>query len=787
MIALLLAVMIQAGSPEVTASVDRTRLTVGEELVLSIRGTSDSDEPMRITLPPLDGFQIIARSERTEVAFGGAGGRTTTLEVRLRAARSGSFQLGPVTALQNGASARTTPITIVVAPGAQAAQAVSARLRALLERAPPPRRPGEPALVLVISSGRVYVGEQVDVVTAAWFPRDLRARLRRPPTLAPPSLSGVWSYPQPAPPGIAASRQVGGTWYDLFVSHQIVFPLVPGELEIARASLQYSVPVAMQFFSQEERYTLQSNAAALTVLPLPDAGRPTGFAGAVGRGLAIERTTGAAGGVAVRAGETLPIEVTISGVGNVALWPAPDLEWPTGLRHYQDRIDDRITAEAGRLGGTKLFRYLALPDSAGPLRLPPIRYSYFDLDREAYRTLRVPAVNLSVAPTSEAQASRPTPPPLLASARPSIARTVLRGPPAIVWGAVGVLPVLAWLVVTWRDERRRRHGRRQADVNPGIDASDRKLLAALRSLVADAETRTGATLIAALRAAGVDPALAQRIARARDEFLARRYGPALAGSRGEREITREMDELTHALGGQSRHRERRSRAVRLTVLLLLVMPARASGAVAQAGPEQLYDEGAFRAAADGFARRTVAEPGVAAHWYGLGASEYRLGSDARAGAAWVRAARLAPRSAAVRRALRLVPAPDASSLRRLRVVPATPDELALAGAVLWLAGWGLVLFGPRRRRGRYAWVIGAGAVLALAAVGTHAYYSRPLAVVVAEGPMRLSPHGRAPEVARLSPGTAVQPRRESGGWVLVQRSGGPTGWLPDNALVDVSE
>jgi hypothetical protein len=306
---------------------------------------------------------------------------------------AGAIRIGAVTAQQGASVVRTAAITVVVGPGTPGTNTVSPRLRGLLERAPPPHRPGEPALVLVASSDRVYVGEQVDIVTAAWFPRDLRARLRRPPTLSPPGLAGVWSYPQPTPPGIAASRQVAGTWYDLFVSHQIVFPLTAGTIDVSRASLQYSVPVAMQFFSQEERYTLESNPVRLTVDPLPAAGRPAGFSGAVGRGLALSRTVGPS----VRAGEALPIEVTLEGEGNVALWPAPELAWPEGLRHYQDRTDDRISPVAGRIGGSKVFRWLAMPDSAGPVRLPPISYPYFDLDAEEYRMATAPGVQQGVA------------------------------------------------------------------------------------------------------------------------------------------------------------------------------------------------------------------------------------------------------------------------------------------------------------------------------------------------------------------------------------------------------
>ncbi|HEU4829289.1 MAG TPA: BatD family protein [Gemmatimonadales bacterium] len=779
MSALLLLLAVQAGMPSVTATVDRTRLAVGEELLLTVRASGAADQPIRISLPPLDGFEVTARSERTEVAFAATDSRTTTLEVRLRPTRAGTFRLGPISAQQGASTVRTAAVTVSVT-GSAGPAVVTPRLRSLLERAPPPRRPGEPALSLIASDTRIYVGEQVDVITAAWFPRDLRARLRRPPTLSPPSLTGVWSYPQPTPPGISASRQVGGTWYDLFVSHQVVFPLVAGRVEIARASLQYSVPVAMQFFSQEERYTLESNDVVLDVLPLPATGRPATFAGAVGRGITIERTAPRT----ARSGEAVPIEVVVRGAGNVALWPVPDLRWPDGVRQYQDRTDDRIETTAGRLGGEKRFRFLAIPDSAGPVTLPAVEYPYFDLDAEAYRVARAPAVTFVVAPGAESATSRPTPPPLIERRSAPLASRALGALPAPVWIGITLLPLLAWGGLEARDRARDRRRRRKTDLRPDLAASGRRLLMALRNLVSDAETRTGTELVAALRASGVEVPLAQRIARVRDEFLATRYGPAPASGRTEAEITREMDELTRALGGQSRHRERRGRQVALTIALALLLPALAA---AQLSPERLYADGAYRAAAEAFARRAATEPAVAAHWYGLGAAEYRAGSDARASAAWQRAARIAPRAPSVRRALRLVPPPDPVSARRFWVSPVSPAELALAGLAAWLAGWGLIYRNRRRPRLRYLALLATGLALGLAALGVELQYRRPLAVAVRPVPLRISPHERADEIGPTENGTALRPVRRDGAWVLAEASPGRLGWLPADALVFVSE
>src|SRR5207249_10526990 len=56
--------------------------------------------------------------------------------------------------------------------------ALTPQARALLEAAPPPRRADEVALRLYVPAETVLVGQQVDVVLAAWVPRDVNQRTR---------------------------------------------------------------------------------------------------------------------------------------------------------------------------------------------------------------------------------------------------------------------------------------------------------------------------------------------------------------------------------------------------------------------------------------------------------------------------------------------------------------------------------------------------------------------------------------------------------------------------------
>jgi len=781
--ALLALALLQSGGPTLNAEVDRDRVAVGEELTYHLRASSHSQLPMQVTVAPFNGLEIVSRSERSEVTLGPVPERTTVLEVRLRAVRPGRWQLGPARAIQGRDTVETAALVVdVSANRAATASALNPRLRALLERAVPPA-PGHAAVDLMVSADSVTVGEQVDVVTTAWFPRDLRLQLRRPPTLQPPVIDAVWSYPQATPAGIAATRSIGGQWYDLFVAHQVVFPLVPGRVVIPRATLKYSTPVALQFFSQEERYALTSRADTLSVQPLPEAGRTPGFTGAIGSGLRLERRVIPP---AARAGEAVSVELVLTGEGNSALWPAPLPAWSSTVRAYTDRVEERVTSTDGRVGGVKTFRFLVVPDSAGALALPAVSYDYFDLAAGRYLSLGLPAGSVPVAPGGELAASTALPPPLLQPGPPPLAWRLGHRVPDWGWLLVLLLPPLVLAVVRARPVQERlltryasRRRRAAPVVRSELATAEDELDALVKALVPDPDRRSGAGLAAAVRAAGADAELAARVAAARDRLLARRYGPT-ASLAGDPALAGEVRELAKRLGGSLR-----GWTTRGAMVLLVLAAGRATAVPAQAPtPEVLYEQGSLTAAADGFAHRAEAEPAMAEHWYDLGAAYYRMGASGRALAAWLEAYRLAPRSSEVRQALRLTPPPDATSARWTWTPPVTPEELLLGGAVGWLLGWIGWTFRPRIRE-RWLVLLVFSAIALGAGLGLRAWYRRPLGVVLERATLRLSPHGLAPVVLPLEAGSAVRVLRRVPGWVMVRAPAEQEGWLRDEAVAAV--
>src|SRR5207237_9311534 len=153
-------------------------------------------------------------------------------------------------------------------------------------------------------------------------------------------------------------------------------PPTPCRLPLPPATVEYAVPASFAFFGGEDRYSWGSDTVPGQVLPLPGAPATAGDPPAVARGLSLDLRLDPPNG---RVGEPIAVTATLSGVGNVALWPEPVIAWPPGFRSYPGETATRIEARDGRIAGAKTFHYLVMPDSVGSFQMPAVRDPYYDL------------------------------------------------------------------------------------------------------------------------------------------------------------------------------------------------------------------------------------------------------------------------------------------------------------------------------------------------------------------------------------------------------------------------
>ncbi len=750
-----------ATSVSVEAVVDRASVPVGDEVVYSVRVASAKAGSFRVELPQLDGLLMVDRTERLDEARAAGQPRAYFLEVRFRAAQVGTWRIDPVLVFLGSEATMAPPVTVVVTGTGSGSPAPNPRVASLIGRVPNPSANEPATLSVVVSKDRLYQGEQLDILTAAWFSRSLRARLRRPPSLKPPALAGVWTVPQPAVPGIVATRAIGDDVYDLFVSHQVAFPLTAGSVVVPAARLEYAVPTSRRASGDERTVEAASDPVPIDVLPLPDPGS-TPFRGPTAAGMKI--------GYGVRslpahAGEPLPVDLTVTGSGNLAFWLPPDIAWPAGTRAYLDRTVDEERTEAGVLGGTKTFRYLVLPDSVGSVALPTVTYGYFDPGSTTYR---VATANGMVLPVLAGRTRVDREPPVLAGDGQigSWGELFAAGSP---WWWIGVLLPLGLIGLGGlvRLRRPRQTGRpRRTDPLEDLEQ-------VIARLVPEAERGAPDRLEHGLRRAGIDRDMAADITRLKGAADRVRFTPGDATRLGvlQADVAATVARLPKGL-------------VRGLVAGLLLVIAQGAAGEATERPDVLYRQGAFGPAARGFAAKAKTS-GTWQDWYNAGAARYAEGRDAEA--AWYldRALRAAPR-ARPPRVLWSALERQYEPLHAAR--PPAGLTRAEAGA-LALGAWALLLGAAvlLRRRRVPATLAAVVAVVALAASvawpaagGSYGFLRAPLA-------LRRSPHGLAPEQASLAALTKVSIVRQTPGWVLVLDKDGREGWVPVSALASADQ
>lgn len=771
MVAAMLAFGLALQQPQATVQVDRTEVPVGGILTLTLSVRASASLPIEIAEPAFDGFEVVDRRDRSQVSVED-GVRVTIRDIRLRAQRPGRAMIPAFRIQQEGAAVESTPIAVTVTGSVPVPPVLTPRVRGMIQRAAPPSVDDSAAVIVSVlpSAERVRLGEQLDLVVTAWFPRDVRDRLRAPPTLLPPDVRGAWGYAGAAPTAVVTSREVRGRTYDLFIYHEIVFALTPGDLEVGPATVSYNVPVSGSFLSREVRQEVQSEPFLVAVQPPPAEVGP-GVVAAEDVAVGVD-----APATELRVGDAAIVTVTVSGIGNVALWPEPELRWPPGVQAYQQRATVDVTSVDGRIGGTKAFEYLVVADTAGTHRLPAPRLVYFDLALGELRTVESePIVFLTPEgprPVSPVRAALPL---LRRSPWSDAARLPDRWPPWFAALVVLAPPVVA-AGVRWRVRRGHRQRQEPAGARQprdGLARLEADVRGVLDRLAPGADAKGVTALTDALVAAGVDAALAEHAAKVRDRLRSALFGPG--GSPDEDELAAEVQAVLSGLRGNGSG-VRPVRAIGL-VLCCLLLPAMS----AAQSVEQLWDAGAARAVADSMLARLRSEPDAAEDWYNLGLAWERMGSTAQARAAWLHAARLGPRRGPIRRVAAQMRAADRTDRGLLWPAPVTPGEALAVGAILWSAGW--VAVAVRRRRLALVLLVVAGTCAAWGAV-VATRYRVPVAFIAGSAtPLREAPYGPAPSQVELAEGVAVRIAERRGSWQLVAY-GARLGWVHATEVVE---
>ena len=194
-VGLVLGLALLFQQPEIRATVDRETMSRGDTVVLTIRVAARGNEPVRIANPDVTGLELVETRESSRVQMvDGVAQRVTERVVRLVAGTTGRAVLSGLRVVQGSRVVEAPALTVTVAAVAVEPASLDPGLRRLLERLEPPSTSDQVVVRLVPSRDEVVLGDQVDLVTVAWFPREIRSRIRAVPVFEGPDVQGAWAY-----------------------------------------------------------------------------------------------------------------------------------------------------------------------------------------------------------------------------------------------------------------------------------------------------------------------------------------------------------------------------------------------------------------------------------------------------------------------------------------------------------------------------------------------------------------------------------------------------------------
>ncbi|MDR2423291.1 MAG: BatD family protein [Prevotellaceae bacterium] len=184
----------------------------------------------------------------------------------------------------------------------------------------------------------------------------------------------------------------------------ILYPLRAGELKLDPVELVTTIQVRQQqtransmfdvFIGSPVRNIRKSLKSAPVTLNIKDfpAGAPASFNGATGDfklSSKIDKTTSVAN-------QPVTFSITVSGTGNFKQIKEPLIALPDNFDKYDPKIIDNVKSDLSGGAGSKKFEYVFIPRNAGEFDIPAVEFSYFDVQKNSYVSLKTEPVHLII-------------------------------------------------------------------------------------------------------------------------------------------------------------------------------------------------------------------------------------------------------------------------------------------------------------------------------------------------------------------------------------------------------
>lgn len=447
-------VALHAQGAQFTTNASSTQVDVGEPFRIQFT-IHDASRISGFQAPSFRGFEVLSQSQSQSTSIiNGKVSQRISYDFTLQANAQGRFTISGASARVDGEPMQSNPITIHVERGYagssnnqnQNNQPQSApnpfgfappAMQRQLQAQPGILRNGENPMEKIkknvfvkvdVDKTNVYAGQQITATYKLFTRLPTSSQVTKVP-----AFTGFSSHDVKLPyPPQASIEDVNGVPFKVFIIRKtMLFPLQSGTLELDPAEVDNTVRLYQvekqqgnhdpfddmmndpffksafgndPFFQQalggsnvtyhDYNYNTSSKPVTIHVKPLPEAGKPADFTGAVGAysiNASLDKTK-------FNTNEAATLKVTISGTGNISLLSPPQVDLASDFDNYTPTVTDNINSNSNPYGGSRTFTYVLMPKSAGDFSIPPIKLSYFDPAAEKYKTIETSAFALDITP-----------------------------------------------------------------------------------------------------------------------------------------------------------------------------------------------------------------------------------------------------------------------------------------------------------------------------------------------------------------------------------------------------
>ena len=361
------------------AKVSKQKLGINERLRIDFEMNQDGDN---FNPPNFSGFTVVGGPNQAVSNSWINGVRTykKTYSYFLAPKSQGNFTIGQATISIDGEAYKTVSVKIQVT--------------AAVDKPKDPNDPNYIAsenihLVAEISKTSPYLNEAITVVYKLYVSPNTGVDNWREIDI--PRYNDFWSQNIDMKGQKVQNGTYNGEDYRFLVLRKtVLYPQKTGKLNIEPLSLDITVQVPTNrrdiFGSRlmtRVHKTVSAGNKTINVKPLPEAGKPIDFTGAVGEFNFNVFTSKKE----LDASESLQAKVEVRGKGNLKLFKLPKISLPSSLEVYEPEHNENVKTNVDGMQGSISDSYTIVPQYKGKYPIPSITFSYFDLKTESYKRL----------------------------------------------------------------------------------------------------------------------------------------------------------------------------------------------------------------------------------------------------------------------------------------------------------------------------------------------------------------------------------------------------------------